>query len=101
MSVSKSREYLLLGDTLIEETARALHLTWNDEEMLCQDEHGDLIGWNTEMSLPINVDNIIQINFWGDGTLEFQLKDDEDSINWYDFDKEILIKVIKALRTIN
>ena len=92
-------EYLILGDMLLDAVVRACHMKWDDNEMLYRDTNNQLMDWDDFISYAISIDDIIQVNIWGDGTIEFQITDGE-SINWYDFDKSVLVKVINILQSV-
>lgn len=42
-------------------------------------------------------DFIDSILMFGDGTIEFHLKNDEDALNWADFSTDIMLEIIKEL----
>lgn len=90
------KQKILLGDIILHEMVRLLNLKWNNKENLFQDKDGDLVYWDTLISWNISGE-AVQINFWGDGTVEFQVGD-EESTNWYDFDMEFLTNIINVLK---
>ena len=65
-------EYLILGDMLLDAVVRACHMKWDDNEMLYRDINNQLMDWDDFISYAISIDDIIQVNIWGDGTIEFQ-----------------------------
>lgn len=87
---------LELVDTITALVCYILDWKWSDAEGGLVDADGVYIGWEDFGSIPINLGDIVQINFWGDGTIELQEKNCE-SICIYDYDTDIMEKVIDAL----
>ena len=77
-------------------------LTWSDETMAfaLNDSPMEWTDYET-IDLPNEVeldeDSINGVLFFGDGTIEFHLKNEQDAINWAEFSEEINEKVIEQL----
>jgi hypothetical protein len=93
---------LNLWDILITQCMNILELSWTDENEI-QDKDGSILEtYDFEtifLNTPISVDNdeIDCVLVFGDGCVEFHLKNDLDAVNWGEFDDEIIIKVIEDL----
>lgn len=92
----------LLGDLLLTMVRRALNLHWTNCGNLA-DEKGNIIEWTDMLSVDINVHfqgkHFVQINFFGDGTLEFQTDEpNAESLNWYHFNEQTIYSIINDLR---
>lgn len=87
---------LELLDTITALVCYILDWKWSDAENGLTDADGVYIGWEDIGSIPINLGDIVQINLWGDGTIELQEKNCE-SVCIYDYDTDIMEKVIDAL----
>ena len=87
---------------------RIVGLEWSEEqnclkykgsdELLKQDQY-------TSITLPNEVkeeegDYIDAVLMFGDGTLEYHLKNEEDAINWSEFSEEVNEKVIEQLKLV-
>lgn len=70
--------------------------TWDDEQNGLVNADKEFVEWEDFDSVPINTDNLVQVNIWGDGTIELQGEDGE-SVNVYDFEPEVLERVAKCL----
>lgn len=57
-----------------------------------------------EIKLPneveLNEDSIDGVLIFGDGTIEFHLKNEQDAINWTGFSEEVIEKVIEQLELV-
>ena len=74
--------------------------SWEDDYMV--DEDGNRVEWTDSdyITFPPIEDNgntYVQVNFWGDGTLEIQDTEGE-SVNYNEFDTDFLKKVLASLR---
>ena len=80
-------------------------LTWSDETMAfaLNDSPMEWTDYET-IDLPNEVeldeDSINGVLFFGDGTIEFHLKNEQDAINWAEFSEEINEKVIEQLELV-
>ena len=87
---------LELVDTMTTLICHILEWKWSDDVDGLVNTDGIYIGWEDFDSIPIDLGDIVQVNFWGDGTIELQEKDGE-SICIYDYDTDTMEKVINAL----
>ena len=82
-----------------------LGLTW-DGEINSYIVNGSTMEWtdNEVVELPNEVeldeDSIDSVLFFGDGTMEFHYKNEQDAINWAEFSKEVIEKVIEQLKLV-
>ena len=82
-----------------------LGIDWNDEVDLYM-VNGSTMEWTDHevIDLPNEVkldeDSIDGVLFFGDGTIEFHLKNEQDAINWAEFSEEINEKVIEQLELV-
>lgn len=80
-------------------------LTWSDETMAfaLNDSPMEWTDYET-IDLPNEVeldeDSINGVLFFGDGTIEFHLKNEQDAINWAEFNEEVVEKVIEQLELV-
>ena len=80
-------------------------LTWSDETMAFA-LNGSPMEWTDyeTIDLPNEVeldeDSINGVLFFGDGTIEFHLKNEQDAINWAEFNEEVVEKVIGQLELV-
>ena len=80
-------------------------LTWSDETMafVLNDSPMEWTDYET-IKLPneinLDEDSIDSVLIFGDGTIEFHLKDEQDAINWAEFSEEINEKVIEQLELV-
>lgn len=70
--------------------------TWDNEQNGVVNADKEFVEWEDFDSVPIDTDNLVQANIWGDGTIELQGEDGE-SVNVYDFEVEVLERVAKCL----
>ena len=80
-------------------------LTWSDETMAFALNDSPMEWTDYEViDLPnkveLNEDSIDGVLFFGDGTIEFHLKNEQDAINWAEFSEEINEKVIEQLEQV-
>lgn len=79
-----------------------LGLSWNDETYSLMVDDSPM-GWidHEAIYLPNEVeldeDSIDGILIFGDGTIEFHYKNEQDAINWTGFSEEVVEKVIGQL----
>lgn len=65
--------------------------------------NGELFEYYDYETISLNEDIVYDndfidfILFFGDGTIEFHLKNEQDAYNWSEFDNNIIIKVLKQL----
>ena len=82
-----------------------LGLTWNDEANSFM-VNGSPMEWTDHevIDLPNEVeldeDSIDGILIFGDGTIEFHYKNEQDAINWTEFSNEVIEKVIEQLELV-
>ena len=82
-----------------------LGLTWSDEthSLMVNDSKRELSDYEA-IRLPNEVeldkDSINSVLIFGDGTIEFHLKNEQDAINWAEFSKEVVKKVIEQLELV-
>lgn len=80
-------------------------LTWSDETMAfaLNDSPMEWTDYET-IDLPNEVeldkDSIDSVLIFGDGTIEFHLKNEQDAINWTEFNEEVVEKVIEQLELV-
>ena len=80
-------------------------LTWSDETMAFALNDSPMEWTDYEViDLPnkveLNEDSIDSVLIFGDGTIEFHLKNEQDAINWAEFSEEINEKVIEQLEQV-
>jgi CRISPR/Cas system-associated protein Cas7 (RAMP superfamily) len=82
-----------------------LKLTWNDEVNSFV-VNGSIMEWadHAVIDLPNEVeldeDSIDSILIFGDGTIEFHHKNEQDAVNWAEFSEEVNEKVIEQLKLV-
>jgi hypothetical protein len=82
-----------------------LGLTWNDETMSFV-LNGTTMEWTDHevIDLPNEVeldeDSIDSVLFFGDGTIEYHYKNEQDAFNWGGFSEEVNEKVIEQLKLV-
>ena len=82
-----------------------LGLNWNDEFGSYM-VNGYIMGWTDHeaIHLPNEVkldeDSIDGVLIFGDGTIEFHLKNEQDAINWAKFSEEVNESVIEQLELV-
>ena len=82
-----------------------LGIDWNDEVDLYM-VNGSTMEWTDQevIDLPNGVkldeDSIDGVLIFGDGTIEFHLKNEQDAINWVKFSNEVIEKVIEQLNLV-
>ena len=82
-----------------------LGIDWNDEVDLYM-VNGSTMEWTDHevIDLPNEVkldeDSIDGVLLFGDGTIEFHYKNEQDAINWAEFSEEINEKVIEQLERV-
>lgn len=82
-----------------------LGLTWNNETMSFV-LNGSTMEWTDHevIDLPNEVeldeDTIDSILFFGDGTIEFHYKTEQDAFNWAEFSEGVNEKVIEQLKLV-
>jgi hypothetical protein len=82
-----------------------LGLTWNDETMSFV-LNGSTMEWTDHevIDLPNEVeldeDSIDSVLFFGDGTIEYHYKNEQDAFNWGGFSEEVNEKVIEQLKLV-
>ena len=77
-------------------------LTWSDETMAfalndSPMEWADCETINLPNEVELDEDSIDGVLIFGDGTIEFHLKNEQDAINWTGFSEEVVEKVIGQL----
>ena len=82
-----------------------LGIDWNDEVDLYM-VNGSTMEWTDHevIDLPDEVeldeDSIDGVLLFGDGTIEFHYKNEQDAINWTEFSDEVIEKVIEQLELV-
>lgn len=82
-----------------------LNAEWNDETMSFV-LNGSTMEWTDHevIDLPNEVeldeDSIDSILFFGDGTIEYHYKNEQDAFNWGGFSEEVNEKVIEQLKLV-
>ena len=80
-------------------------LSWNDEANSYM-VNGSTMEWTDceTIDLPNEVkldeDSIDGVLIFGDGTIEFHYKNEQDAINWAEFSEEVIEKVIEQLELV-
>ena len=79
-----------------------LGLSWNDEtySLMVDDspmEWTDHEAIHLPNEVELDEDSIDGVLIFGDGTIEFHLKNEQDAINWAKFSEEVVEKVIGQL----
>lgn len=106
MDIEQKYEKMLANDErLMTLICGILGLTWSDEtySLMVNDSARELSDYE-EIKLPNEVeldeDSIDGVLIFGDGTIEFHLKNEQDAINWAEFSEEINEKVIEQLEQV-
>ena len=82
-----------------------LGIDWNDEVDLYM-VNGSTMEWTDHevIDLPNEVkldeDSIDGVLLFGNGTIEFHYKNEQDAINWAEFSEEVIEKVIEQLELV-
>ena len=64
-------------------------MEWTDHEVI-----------DLPNEVELDEDSIDSILFFGDGTIEFHYKNEQDAINWAEFSEEVNEKVIEQLKLV-
>lgn len=64
-------------------------------EVLAHDDYVDIL---LRKGIPDEEDEIDAVLIWGDGTVEFHLRDECEAINWGEYDDSVLEQVLNDLR---
>ena len=106
MDITQKYEKMLANDErLMTLICGILGLTWSDEtySLMVNDSARELSDYE-EIKLPNEVeldeDSIDYVLIFGDGTIEFHLKNEQDAINWTGFSEEVIEKVIGQLELV-
>lgn len=106
MDIIQKYEKMLANDEMLMTLiCGILGLTWNDEtrSLMVNDSKRELSDYEV-IKLPNEVeldkDSIDSVLIFGDGTMEFHLKNEQDAINWAEFSEEINEKVIEQLERV-
>ena len=106
MDITQKYEKMLANDErLMTLICGILGLTWSDEthSLMVNDSKRELSDYE-EIKLPNEVeldkDSIDGVLIFGDGTIEFHLKNEQDAINWAEFSDEVIEKVIGQLELV-
>lgn len=106
MDITQKYEKMLANDErLMTLICGILGLTWSDEthSLMVNDSKRELSDYE-EIKLPNEVeldeDSIDGVLIFGDGTMEFHLKNEQDAINWTGFSEEVIEKVIGQLELV-
>ena len=102
----KTYEKILTNDERLMTLIRdILGIDWNDEVDLYM-VNGSTMEWTDHevIDLPNEVeldeDFIDGVLIFGDGTIEFHYKNEQDAINWTEFSEEVIEKVIEQLELV-
>ena len=93
-----TKQKLCLVDILTFLICHRLEWSWDNKQNGLVNADGVFIEWEDFDSVPIDLEGFVQVNFWGDGTIELQETDGE-SINIYDYDVSIMEKLIELLKS--
>ena len=106
MDIIQKYEKMLANDErLMTLICGILGLSWNDEtrSLMVNDSKRELSDYEA-IKLPNEVeldkDSIDGVLIFGDGTMEFHLKNEQDAINWAEFNEEVVEKVIEQLELV-
>ena len=106
MSIRQKYEKMLANDErLMTLICGILGLSWNDEtySLMVNVSTMELTDYEV-IKLPNEVkldeDSIDYVLIFGDGTIEFHLKNEQDAINWAEFSEEINEKIIEQLERV-
>lgn len=106
MDITQKYEKMLAHDErLMTLICGILGLTWSDEtySLMVNDSARELSDYE-EIKLPNEVeldeDSIDGVLIFGDGTIEFHLKNEQDAINWTEFSEEVIENVIEQLERV-
>ena len=106
MDITQKYEKMLAKDErLMTLICGILGLTWSDEthSLMVNDSARELSDYE-EIKLPNEVeldeDSIDGVLIFGDGTMEFHLKNEQDAPNWAEFSEEVIEKVIEQLELV-
>ena len=102
----KTYEKILTNEVRLRTVIRGiLGLTWNDETnsyMVNSSpmERTDYETIKLPKEIDLDEDSIDSVLIFGNGTIEFHLKNEQDAINWAEFSEEINEKVIEQLERV-
>ena len=106
MDITQKYEKMLANDErLMTLICGILGLTWNDEtySLMVNDSKRELSDYEA-IKLPneieLDKDSIDSVLIFGDGTMEFHLKNAQDAPNWAEFSEEVIEKVIGQLELV-
>lgn len=106
MNIMKTYEKMFSNEVRLMTLIRdILNAEWNDETNSIV-LNGATMEWTDHevIDLPNEVeldeDSIDSILFFGDGTMEFHYKNEQDAINWAEFSEEVNEKVIEQLKLV-
>ena len=106
MNIMKTYEKMFSNEVRLMTLIRdILKLTWNDEIKSFM-VNGSIMEWTdyAVIDLPNEVeldeDSIDSILIFGDATIEFHFKNEQDAINWAEFSEEVNEKVIEQLKLV-
>lgn len=106
MDITQKYEKMLANDErLMTLVCGILGLTWSDEthSLMVNDSKRELSDYEA-IKLPNEVeldeDSINSVLIFGDGTMEFHLKNEQDAPNWAEFSEEVIEKVIGQLELV-
>ena len=82
-----------------------LGLTWNDETNSYMVNSSPMERTDYEIiklpnEIDLDEDSIDTVLIFGDGTIEFHLKNEQDAPNWAKFSEEVIEKVIEQLELV-
>lgn len=104
-SIQKYERMLANEIRLITLIRNILGIDWNDEVNSFM-ANGSPMEWTDceTIDLPNEVeldeDSIDGVLIFGDGTIEFHYKNEQDAINWTEFSDEVIEKVIEQLEQV-
>ena len=106
MDIIQKYEKMLVNDERLMTFIRGiLGLTWNDEtnSYMVNSSPMERTDYET-IKLPneidLDEDSIDSVLIFGDGTIEFHLKNEQDAPNWAEFSEEVIEKVIEQLELV-
>ena len=103
--IPKYEKMLANDERLMTLICGILGLTWSDEihSLMVNDSKRELSDYEA-IKLPNEVeldkDSIDGVLIFGDGTIEFHLKNEQDAPNWAKFSEEVIEKVIEQLERV-
>lgn len=104
-SIHKCEKIIINEISLMTLIRDILGLTWNDEvnSFMVNSSPMEWTGHeviNLPNEVELDEDSIDSVLIFGDGTIEFHYKNEQDAINWTEFSDEVIEKVIEQLKLV-